>query len=182
MNEVLKAIHDRRSSRAYKQDKLTKEQIDTLTDAAFATPSASNRQPWHVTVVTDGAVIEAMVEGYNEWHRENGTLTPEIEARHNFYHAPAVFVVSSQTEFFRYAANDIGAMAQTLCLAAHSMGLGTCIVWNVLPAFQSKKRDELIKALGIPEGYEPYTTVAVGYHDGEMPEAKPRDKTKINYV
>ncbi len=39
--------------------------------------------------------------------------------------------------------------------------------------FESEKGQELLKELGVPEGYAHVCTVALGYMDGERPPAKP---------
>ena len=44
MNEVLKAIQDRRSTRGFNDVQLTDGQLKALIDAALAAPSARNSQ------------------------------------------------------------------------------------------------------------------------------------------
>ena len=56
-NEVLKAISERRSIRAYRADRLTREQTDILTRAALEAPSAVNRQPYHFTFVQNAEIL-----------------------------------------------------------------------------------------------------------------------------
>ena len=51
MNEVLKAIQDRRSTRGFNDVQLTDGQLKALIDAALAAPSARNSQMWHFSVV-----------------------------------------------------------------------------------------------------------------------------------
>ncbi len=49
MNEVLKAIADRRSIRNYAETPVNDEQLNALIAAAEQAPSAVNRQPYHFT-------------------------------------------------------------------------------------------------------------------------------------
>ena len=51
MNEVLKAIHERRSTRGFNDVQLTEEQLQTLMDVALASPTARNTQMWHFSFV-----------------------------------------------------------------------------------------------------------------------------------
>ena len=56
-NPVLNAIADRRSIRSYKDEKVTREQIDILLKAALEAPSAKNAQPWHFYVVQNRSIF-----------------------------------------------------------------------------------------------------------------------------
>ena len=58
MNETLKAIAERYSCRDFSGEALTEGQIDAIVKAALAAPSALNRQPWKIIVVTDKGLIE----------------------------------------------------------------------------------------------------------------------------
>ncbi len=182
MNEVLKCINERRSIRNFRKEMPSRHELETLVSAAFESPSAKNGQPWHITVCTNKEINDGVVAGVRNYHKQAGSYTEGMEQYHNFYNAPCVMYLHAKTDEMRYAANDIGIMAQTVALAAHSTGLGTCIIWNVLPAFKGPDRGALFEKLGIPEGYEPYTAIAVGYANGEMPQSRGRDKTKVNYV
>ena len=66
MNETLQTIMSRFSCRDFADKPLTNEQIKALADAALAAPSAMNRQPWHVIMITDKALIDELdAEGMN---------------------------------------------------------------------------------------------------------------------
>lgn len=56
-NSVQKAILDRRSTRGFDGVPLTEAELQNLIDAALASPSAMNRQPWHFAFVKDTAVL-----------------------------------------------------------------------------------------------------------------------------
>ena len=53
MNDVQKAIRDRRSHRKFTAEPLTAEQIEALVEAAKATPTGMNLQAFHFSFVTD---------------------------------------------------------------------------------------------------------------------------------
>lgn len=50
--QVLKALKQRKSIRAFLDKPVSEEQINTLLDAARYAPSGVNTQPWHVVVVS----------------------------------------------------------------------------------------------------------------------------------
>ena len=55
---VIKAIEQRKSTRAYLSKDVEKKKIDTILDAARHAPSGANTQPWQVAVVTGEAKIK----------------------------------------------------------------------------------------------------------------------------
>ena len=59
-------------------------------------------------------------------------------------------------------------------VAAHALGLGSCIVSRAEKTFASEDGRELIKSWGVSEGYICRAFVTLGYCDGLYPAAKPR--------
>ena len=80
MSDVLKAIELRSSTRGYTDEKLTKEELDSLIRAGLQAPTATNRQEIHITVVNgDHPILQEIEERKN---LERGIQNPE----HNFYY------------------------------------------------------------------------------------------------
>ncbi|MEI6284897.1 MAG: nitroreductase family protein [Bacillota bacterium] len=73
MNEVLSAIMDRRSVRSYKSDKVERNVIEQILEAARWAPSGNNLQPWKFVVVTEAAVIGSLAESKLTWVQSNPT-------------------------------------------------------------------------------------------------------------
>jgi len=67
-----------------------------------------------------------------------------------------------------------------MLIAAESLNIGS--VWLGLAAFCFKKEGEAEK-IGIPEGYEPYYGIALGYKlkDKQIPTPK-RNYDVVNYI
>ena len=60
MSEVLKVIKERYSCRSYNGESLAKEQVEALALAAVSAPSAMNKQPWQIIVLTNKGIIDEM--------------------------------------------------------------------------------------------------------------------------
>jgi nitroreductase len=81
-------IASRRAKRALSPEKVSREEIETLIQAAHSAPSCFNSQPWRFVVVDDAktltAVKAAMPEG-NYWTKPAQTCPsdhrPRLEAR-----------------------------------------------------------------------------------------------------
>lgn len=82
-----------------------------------------------------------------------------------FFDAPAaVIVVIDRSIGERSPLLDVGAVTQSLCLAAMSHGLGTCIEDQGV-----MYPDVLREHAGIPESKKIITSIAVGYPDWQFP-------------
>ena len=170
-NEVLQAIADRRSIRAYTEDQLTEEQLQALLDAAVQSPSAVNRQPWHFSVVQDKALLDAFDAAMREELLKNAE--GDARARYEspsysvFYHAPtAIFISLPDPMPSVFAPVDAGIAVENIALAAQSLGLGSVILGMPRVVFESERSEEFRRAFRFPEGYAFSIAIAVGVPAG----------------
>ena len=61
-NDIMDAIKDRRSVRAYKPDKIPGELLSAIIEAGNQAPSGMNSQPWRFVVVEDRAFHKKLLE------------------------------------------------------------------------------------------------------------------------
>jgi len=80
-----------------------------------------------------------------------------------FFDAPNAIIIYTD-DASPTALIDIGIVTQTICLAAHAYGLGTCIM-----GYTVMWPDIYRELLGIPEGKPIATSMAIGYPDYEAP-------------
>ena len=183
-NQVIETMKSRRSIRAYKPESLTKEQVKILTEAALASPSAKNMQPWSINVLQNKDLIDEWEKAIVDFfvQRDDKTVIDIMKSRNNkvFYDAPCVFVIPINPQN-NYAQIDAGILAQNIALAAKSIGLDSVILGFPNVVFTSEKADEWKKKLMFPEGYGYGISVAVGYADMDK---KPHelDYTKVVYI
>lgn len=162
----LENIMTRTSIRAYTDEPVSEQDIETMLRAAMAAPSAKNKQPWEFVVVTDRAVLD--------------TLAGKLKYAKMLVQAPLAIVICANTIWNpekpeeglnAHWDHDASAACENLLLAAHYLGLGA--VWT---AASDEERSAIVKeALGIPEEYMPLAVVPIG-HPAENPE--PKDKWK----
>ena len=185
MNPTQKAILDRRSIRDYAATQLTKEQLSALIEAAFAAPSANNKQPWHFTVVQDSALIDRVHAAASaEILKDPANASPRFAdpAFHIFYHAPtAIFITADSTNNPGAGALDCGIAVENIALSAEGLGLGSVILGLPGPAFTGDEGDSIRAALGLPEGYNFRIAIAIGTATASK-EAHPIGEGKVNYV
>ena len=98
----------------------------------------------------------------------------------NFYHAPTVIVISSDD--LPYGTADAANAAENICIAAHSLQLGSCYIASFLPAFSSPEAPRLLDLLRMPQGKIPRFAVALGYIKGDSPEAPKRKENNVTVI
>jgi len=164
MNETIKTIMERYSCRDYTDAPPTDEQIKLLVDAALASPTAMNRQPWHIIVVNDKATIDELDNETMNILRsaEDQSGYERIMSRGGkvFYNAPCMLIAVSDGS--DYAVMDCGILSQNITLAAHSLGLGSVICAMAGIPLSGPNGDELKKRLQFPDGYGFGIAVLVG--------------------
>ena len=167
-NQVIETIKSRSSIRAYKPQMLTEEQVKILIDAALASPSARNMQPWSINVLQNKELITELEKAIVDFfvQRDEKGVIDILKSRNNkvFYDAPCVFVIPIDPKN-TYATIDAGILAQNIALAAKSIGLDSVILGFPSVVFSSERADEWKKKLLFPEGYAYGISVAVGYAD-----------------
>ena len=161
--EVLQAISERRSHRAYKKDQLPEDVLEAILKAGLESPSARNRQPWHFSVVQNAELIQ-------EVHDEAARVMMSTEAGPRFrdpafqifYYAPTVIFIFGEKDF-SWTQVDCGIAVENMALAAEGLGVGSVILGFPRAAFRGEKADDLKKRLECPEGHGFVIALALGY-------------------
>lgn len=184
-NSIIQTIIKRRSTRAFKEEQLKKEEIDLIINAGLYAPSAHNQQSWHFTVIKNRNLLTKISDAAKEEaEKSSDELIKKIASNKKydiFYGAPSIIIVSGNKESL-LPEIDCAAATQNILIAAESINVGTC--WNGLIKFLfNSKNAELYKTeFGIPENYEPYYAIAIGYKKIETINAPERKENKVNYI
>ena len=67
-------------------------------------------------------------------------------------------------------------------LAAHELGIGSCWIHRAKEEFETDWGKDLLKSLGVEGEYEGIGHCALGYVDGEDPQAAQRKEKRIFMV
>lgn len=167
-DEVLQAIRERRSIRRFEDRAVAPELLEELLEAARWAPSWGNSQCWEIVVVGDPGDKERLA----------ALLSPKNPGSLAVSNAPLILAVAGRQKTAGYYKNeaktvyddwllyDLGILTQTICLAAHALGLGTVIVGS----FDHRTAAEM---LAIPEGYSLVSLIPLGY-PAHSPAPPPR--------
>jgi len=159
---LLEIIKGRRSVRRFTREKVPKEHVFLLIEAARWAPSAGNLQPWEFIIVTDDNIKYKLMEA--ALHQEY------------IYEAPVVIVAAANiprtSNYYGkrgeelYVIQDVAAAIQNILLMAHALGLGA--VW--IGAFYEDRVKEILR---LPEYVRPLAIIPVGW-PAERPYSPPR--------
>ncbi|MBF6240565.1 nitroreductase family protein [Nocardia otitidiscaviarum] len=145
MRESLEPLRALRAVRHYRPDPVPRESVERIVEAARWTGSARNRQPWRFVAVTDAALRVEL--------SRCGAYAVHLAA------APVVLVLASVANEFSDTLFDMGRVAQSVCLAARELGLGSCPT-----TFHPAENVSRVAALlGLPDAWLPRHAVAMGY-------------------
>lgn len=179
MNETINNILKRQTIRSYKKEQITDEQLDLLIRAAKAAPSGRNMQPCHVRFVQNREMLDEMNRDFKNLVGYDTPAYTRWDVNPVYHNAPTFAVIFAENESYM----DGGIMCENICIAAESIGLGTCIIASVGTLFDDGNADgnKWKKAWNIPESYKFLIAIAIGYPD-EEPERKPRFDDRIKII
>lgn len=180
-NPVIDAIMSRRSVRYYTDTPVEREKLQKIAECGINAPNALNKQQWEVRIVDskeffDGATA-IMKESMPFFVKED-----DPRFRNGFRNCTAAIFIACPDDPAGMLLLNVGLMSENICLAAQSLGLGTCVMGGPAMFLRTNAAARpYLDRLGFSEGYVLRTVIAVGYPD-ETPEAKPRDLGKIKFV
>jgi nitroreductase len=155
MNEVLKAIKNRRTIRRFKPNPIDEEMLQMILEAGRWAPSFSNLQPWRFIVIKDQGLKMALDKA-----------TRESVLHLGINEAPVVILVCVDRRIDPLHAIEAGAAAtQNMALAACSLGLGA----GWIGIWGTEAEAFIQKLFELPETVRVVSLLPIGIPD-ESPE------------
>ncbi|KPA09572.1 Nitroreductase-like protein [Candidatus Magnetomorum sp. HK-1] len=157
--KILDFFYKRRSIRSFQKKPVPRDIIDDLLKAGMAAPSAHNWQPWIFIVVDDPKIKKTL--------SESSPFAGYIKT------APYVIVIAGKKNNY-WAKFDCAVAAENILLAATHMGLG-----SVYCGLDDERWEKAKTILNVPETYEGYSYLPIGYPNEEKPAYTKYDQSKI---
>ncbi|SEQ07532.1 hypothetical protein SAMN04487977_102404 [Treponema bryantii] len=171
MNEIIKAMKERRSIRKFKVELPSKADLEQIVEAGLYAASGMGKQATKVIVVTDKKLRDKIME----MNRKVGGWDKGFDP---FYGAPVMIIVLGELENGNRV-YDGSLVMGNLMLAAHSLGLGSIWIHRAKQEFESDEGKEILKELGIEGEWEGIGHCAVGYMDCELPPPPARKEGRV---
>lgn len=170
MEEMMSVIKGRRSIRRYQDKEIPEGDLQRILESIQWSPSWANTQCWEVVVVKDKAMKQRLNEALPTTNPASRGLpeAPVVLALCGKLQSSGYYKGQAATKFGDWFLFDLGIATQSLCLTAHSLGLGTVVV-GLLDHERAKK------VLGVGAGYELVALIPVGYPAKDSPAPKRRE-------
>jgi len=166
-DEIFELIKTRRSIRSYLPEPVSRETIKKLLEAAAWAPTGGNVQPWCFGIVDEPKMIQDI-----------SSFSPGL-----FGNPPVLFVMCIDTDLARkkggdtspeiLARMDVALASENLMLAAHALGLGTCMI-------RSFNITAVSALLGLPEHIQIETLISLG-KPNKVPLGKRRPMKEVTF-
>lgn len=174
---LFEALYTTRALRRLKPDPIPDDILFRVFDAAIRAPSGGNAQDWRFVAITDPA-MKRTIQGWfwEAWTRYQPRYAEQPElmdalprgqrlslkstdhlARH-VHEAPVIIAACGLRGKHSTPGGSIFPAIQNLLLAARGLGLGGSIT-NFARAHEA----DLMQMLGIPESYQIYCLIPLGY-------------------
>ena len=168
--ELIEGIRTRRSVRKYTDEKISRETMARIVDAARFAPTWKNSQTPRYIVVENRQVMEqiaaegVMGRAHNAGIIRGAAALVVLTSVRGIcgYEPDGSFSTSKGNEWQMF---DAGIAAQTFCLAAHNYGVGSVI----MGIFDEK---EVGRVIGLDESRVVSALIAVGYPAQEPGQPK----------
>jgi len=197
--ELIKAMNERKSIRAFKPDPIPKEKLEEMLRLSIHAPSAINLQPWEFIVVTGEEKERLSRRLIKAYHEKQIACSPgNVKPLPKTYGKRGAKTLALMKPFFEEmrvdpdqyinegSCNFYGApVAILLCLddsfpSAQMADIGIALGYLVLTAHEfgfgtcpigliTAYEDEIKDLLNIPENKNVVIGVALGYPDWDIP-------------
>lgn len=134
MNEIIKAMEERRSIRKFKPEMPKKEDLQQIVEAGLYAANGMGRQATITVAVTNKelrdrlSAVNCKIGGWDE------SVDP-------FYGAPAILIVLAEKDW-RNRVYDGSLVMGNMMLAAHSLGLGSIWIHRAKEEFEMPEAAE----------------------------------------
>ena len=175
MNEVLKALKERRSIRKFKPEMPESKDIDSIIEAGLYAPNGKGKQETIIIAVKNKELrdrISADNRKIGGWQDES--FDP-------FYGAPVILIVLANKNHFT-GIYDGSLVMGNLMLAAHSLGLGSIWIHRAKEEFEMPQYKKLLADMGIEGDWEGIGHCAIGYAACDIPAPPQRRNGRVYYA
>ncbi len=190
--DFLELAKTRRSIRKYTAQQVSRADVERVLEAGAFASNAGGGQRSMIVAVRNAELCErigrmnmasfsrkGLIGSYVS--REQPSVIDDGSIKNGFYGAPTVICVFCQADF-AFSVADAFCCVENMSLAAHSLGLASCIVSRAEQTFASDEGRALLARWGVPSNYVCRAFLALGYCDGPYPHAKPRREGRMVVV
>jgi nitroreductase len=152
---VLDTIKSRKSVRSYTGEAISDAELQAILTAAQAAPVGMKAYDSLVlTVIKNKELLGKIDKNAQATLNWDGSM---------LYGAPMLILVSTKlagNPMDNVAYSNAATLVENMALEAVELGVGACHIWGSIMAL--KQNADLVKELGLPEGFSPVCAIALG--------------------
>ena len=171
VNEIIKAMQERRSIRRFKPHMPAKEDIAQIINAGLYAANGRGKQATITVAITNKALRDRLAA-------DNCRIGGWKDGFDPFYGAPVILIVLADRNCATRV-YDGSLVMGNMMLAAHSLGLGSIWIHRAKEEFEMPDYQKILEDLGVTGEWEGIAHCAVGYIDGDMPKAAKRKDGRV---
>lgn len=154
MNTVFENIKSRRSTRSFKEQQISDEDLNLILEAGTYAPTGMNKQTWKFTAIQNREKIQALAKVIRE--------ALGRDESYNMYNPPTIILLSNDKENSNGLA-DCSCALQNIFLMANSLGIGSCWINQLKTICDEAEVRKLLAEFEIPENHIVWGIAALGY-------------------
>ena len=169
---TIDCIKTRRSVRKFKNEQIKDEELIQVLEAGTWSPTSMGAQHPHIIAVQNPTLLSRL----RKMNAEVLGATSDP-----YYGAPTIILVLTDRGY----GNEIydgSIVLQTMMLAAHEIGLGTCWIHREREMFDSEAGRQLLRDMGIEEDLMGIGALSIGYEaegGSHAPKSRKPDYYKV---
>lgn len=171
MNDILKAMKERRSIRKFKTEMPVKEDIEQIIEAGLYAANGMGKQATITVAVTNKQLRDRLSAANCKIGGWKDDFDP-------FYGAPVILIVLADKNWVNRV-YDGSLVMGNMMLAAHSLGLGSIWIHRAKEEFEMPEYQTFLKKLGVEGEWEGIGHCAIGYIEGDTPKAVKRKSNRV---
>lgn len=180
MNQVLKQLHERKSVRVYEDRPIQPEVKQAILEAAIQAPSAGNMALYTILDITDPEIkAKLAVSCDNQPFIATAPMVLVFCADYRrWYDVFCQYVEEVRkpdTGDLFLAQADTLIAAQNAVVAAHSLGLGSCYIGDIVENYEFHK-----KLLHLPQYVVPAAMLCIGYPTRQQQERPKPNRHRVS--
>ena len=182
MNEVIRQLKDRKSVRVFADRPIASEEAAAILEAAVNAPTAGNQQLYTIINVTDPNLKALLAESCD--HQPFSSQAPMVlvfcaDCR-KWYHAFQAYGCQPRKPGvgdLMLAVSDANIAAQNAVVAAHSLGIGSCYIGDIMENAEQQRQ-----ILSLPPYVFPAAMLVFGYPTGQQLERPKPPRCELRHI
>ena len=182
MNDVIKQLHERKSVRVFTEREISIEARNCILNAAFQAPTAGNQQLYTILDITDEALKKRLSETCDNqpFIAEAKMVLIFCADCQKWYDAFADVHCSPRKPGvgdLMLAVSDANIAAQNAVVAAHSLGIGSCYIGDIMENCEMHR--DLLK---LPDYVFPAAMLVFGYPTEQQQNRPKPERADMKHV